>query len=285
MSSSGVPKFMDRAYPSDDTGHLLECVVNVSEGRRADVVEALADAAGPDLLDLHTDPDHHRSVLTLIGETAPMAVARAAVERLDLRTHAGVHPRIGVVDVVPFVPLGRSTMEDARAARDRFATWAGHELRLPCFLYGPERSLPEVRRRAFTGLPPDRGPSAPHPTAGACAVGARPPLVAYNVWLDGVDLERARAVARELRGPEVRALGLAVGDGVQVSMNLLAPDVIGPEAVFDEVARRAPVARAELVGLIPEAVLRRIDRSRWAELDLDPDRTIEARLRSRPPER
>jgi hypothetical protein len=92
-------------------------------------------------------------------------------------------------------------------------------------------------------------------------------------------------VARELRGPDVRALGLAVGDGVQVSMNLLAPDVIGPEAVFDEVARRAPVARAELVGLIPEAVLRRIDRSRWAELDLDPDRTVEARLRPRPPER
>jgi glutamate formiminotransferase/glutamate formiminotransferase/formiminotetrahydrofolate cyclodeaminase len=269
---------MHRAYPSADRSHLLECVVNVSEGRRADVIGELAGLAGPALLDVHRDPDHNRAVLTLVGEGAPMAVAAGAVERLDLRAHTGAHPRIGVVDVVPFVPLGTSTMADAVAARDRFASWAGEALGLPCFLYGPERSLPDVRRTAFVDLAPDTGPPAPHPTAGACAVGARPPLVAYNVWLDGADLPVARAIARELRGRSVRALGLEVGSHVQVSMNLVEPDVVGPDAVYDEVAARASVARAELVGLLPDAVLRRVDPARWAELDLNPERTIESRL-------
>jgi glutamate formiminotransferase len=272
---------MDRAYPSVDRNDLLECVVNISEGRRGDVVAALAGLAGPALLDVHRDPDHNRAVLTLVGEEAPMAVAAGAVERLDLRAHSGAHPRIGVVDVVPFVPLGQATMAEAVAARDRFASWAGETLALPCFLYGPERSLPEVRRTAFVDLAPDAGPPAPHPTAGACAVGARPPLVAYNVWLDGADLRVARAIARDLRGRSVRALGLQVGAHVQVSLNLVEPDIVGPDAVYDEVAARAPVARAELVGLLPDAVLRRIDPRRWAELDLSPERTIESRLTGR----
>ena len=252
--------------------------MNVSEGRSTDVLGAIAAAAGPALLDLHADPDHHRAVLTLVGEDAPRAVARVAVERIDLRRHAGAHPRIGAVDVVPFVALGRASPADAVAARDRFARWAAADLGLPCFLYGPERSLPDVRRGAFGDLAPDTGPPAPHPTAGAAAVGARPVLVAYNLWLAEPDLAAARRLAAAVRGPAVRALGLAVGDAVQVSTNLVDPAAVGPADVHDRVAAEVAVARAELVGLVPAAVLAAVPRSRWAELDLAEDRTIEARL-------
>ncbi len=257
---------------------MLECVVNVSEGRDAEVLDALAAAVGPDLLDLHVDADHHRSVWTLRGEQAPRLLARAAVERLDLRTHAGAHPRIGVVDVVPFVALAGSSPADALGARDRFCAWAAADLGLPCFAYGPERTLPDVRRQAFADLAPTAGPPRPHPTAGAAAVGARDVLVAYNLWLARPDLDRARAVARDLRSPAVRALGLAVGAEVQVSLNLVRPTEVGPGAARDAVAARVDVARAELVGLVPEAVLRAEPEARWMQLDLDPERTIEARV-------
>ena len=260
---------------------MLECVVNISEGRDQRVIDAIAASAGSDLLDVHTDPDHHRSVLTLLGEDAPRAVAAASVERLDLRRHQGVHPRIGVVDVVPFVALAGSTDDDARAARDRFSAWAGTELALPCFRYGPERTLPEVRRGAFVDLAPDTGPPSPHPTAGAVAVGVRPVLVAYNVWLAEPDLAAARAIARTIRGPAVRALGLAVGEEVQVSINLIDPAVVGPAEVTDAVAAQATVDRCELVGLVPRWVLDRIPAERWGTLDLGPDRTIEARRAAR----
>lgn len=259
---------------------MLECVVNISEGRSLEVIDRVARTAGHELLDVHVDPDHHRSVLTLAGEEAARVVTATTVLSIDLRTHTGVHPRIGAVDVVPFVPLGESTMADAIAARDRFAHWAGTELGLPCFLYGPERSLPDVRRHAFADLEPDAGPKAPHPSAGAVAVGARPVLLAYNLWLAEPDLDVARAIARDLRGPAVRTLGLAVGAEVQVSMNLIDPLAVGPAAAYDAVAARAPVARAELVGLAPRAVLDQIDPTRWAQLDLDDDRTIEARMQA-----
>jgi len=266
---------------------VLECVVNVSEGRRPEVVAALAAAAGDDLLDVHTDPDHNRSVLTLVGEEAPRAVARAAVERLDLGPHEGVHPRLGVMDVVPFVPLDGATMADARAARDRFAAWLAGELGVPSFAYGPaapgtpERTLPEVRRQAFRDLGPDAGPPAPHPTAGAAAVGCRPVLVAWNVWLVEPDVALARRVAAAVRGPHLRALGLPVAGGAQVSMNLVSPDVVGPAEAWDRVATLAPVDRAELVGLVPGAVLARIDPARWGRLDLAEERTIDHRLAAR----
>jgi glutamate formiminotransferase len=256
---------------------MLECVINISEGQRAGVLSTIARAANGELLDVHTDADHHRSVLTVVGEPAARAVAATAVLVLDLRGHDGAHPRIGVVDVVPFVPLGDATMADAVDARDRFAVWAGTELGVPCFVYGPERTLPDIRRHAWRELAPDHGPATPHPTAGAIAVGARPVLVAYNVWLADPDLEIARRIARTLRGPGVRTLGLQVGDEVQVSMNLIDPLVTGPADVFDAVARQAAVARAELVGLVPRAVLDHIDPARWSELDLAADRTIEAR--------
>ena len=262
---------------------MLECVVNVSEGRRRAVIDAVAAAAGSCLLDVHVDTHHHRAVLTLAGgrelEEAVRQVATEAVARIDLSGHAGVHPRLGAVDVVPFTPLAAATMADAVGARDRFATWAGATLGVPCFVYGPERSLPELRRRAFTELAPDTGPAVPHPTAGAICVGARPVLVAYNVWLaPGTDVAVARAVARRLRGPAVAALGLDVGGRAQVSMNLLDPTVVGPADVYDAVASEAPVERAELVGVAPAAVVEAAGAERWAELDLDPSRTIEARL-------
>jgi glutamate formiminotransferase len=261
---------------------MLAAVVNISEGRRADVVAALAAAAGDHCLDVHSDVDHHRSVFWLAGrdvESAARALVTEAVRRLNIHDHEGVHPRIGVVDVVPFVPIDdASTMADALAARDAFAHWAGRELQLPCFLYGPERSLPDVRRGAFSVLAPDSGPPEPHPTAGACAVGARMPLVAYNLWLARPDIGLAREVARDLRSNDVRTLALVVGEHVQVSCNLVNPLVFGPAEVYDAVAHRAEIGRAELVGLIGRDVLARIDRARWAELDVGDDRTLEARL-------
>jgi glutamate formiminotransferase len=261
---------------------VLECVVNVSEGWDTPALQAITAAAGAQLLDLHRDEHHNRAVLTLAGagvETAARRVARAAVDRLDLRTHTGVHPRIGVLDVVPFVPLEPSTIDDAMAARDAFAAWAGVALGLPCFLYGPERSLPSVRRQAFHDLSPDAGPPQPHPTAGACAVGARPPLVAYNLWLRDADIDTARDLAAALRNEHVRALGLDVGDHVQVSMNLLSPMEVGPLAVYDAVTTTGtPIARAELVGLLPRAVLEATPSEQWEQLDLDEERTIEGRL-------
>lgn len=279
----------------------LACVVNVSEGRDDGVIAGLAAAAGRSLLDVHSDPWHNRSVLTLAGETVEQdtrELARRAVELLDVTAHSGVHPRLGVLDVVPFTPfpptgpcdprLGEgatdtlaAALAPALAARDRFAAWAADELALPCFAYGPERALPEVRRRAFVDLEPQAGPRTPHPRAGACCVGARFALVAYNLWLETDDVALARRIAREIRGPHLRALGLEVGGHAQVSCNLVDPFCLGPAAAYDLVLSRAPIARAELVGLVPDGVLRTIAPDRWATLDLGPERTVEARARAR----
>ena len=277
---------------------VLECVVNVSEGRDPIRLARLSAAAGTCLLDVHADADHHRSVFTLGGiaadvEKAVRSLAATAVAEVDLGPHRGAHPRLGALDVVPFVALepavhraGSVTLRDgpigeAVAARDRFARWAARTLGLPCFCYGPQRSLPEIRRRAWIDLAPDTGRAQPHPTAGACAVGARPVLVAYNLWLEEADLALARRIAAEIRGPHVRALGLAVGDSVQVSCNLIAPWRVGPAAARDAVAGRASVARAELVGLLPRAVLEATPPKRWSELGLSESATIEARLEGR----
>ncbi|HWE56060.1 MAG TPA: hypothetical protein VG435_11130 [Acidimicrobiales bacterium] len=259
---------------------MLECVVNISDSRNRPEISAIAATAAPLVLDIHSDDDHNRSVLTLAGPAGPLVralqeLARAVVDRLDITGHHGVHPRIGTLDVVPFVDLGGA---DAMAARHRFASWAGAELALPCFLYGPERSLPEVRRRAWTDLAPDYGPDRPHPRAGAAAVGARPVLVAYNLWLAGGDLDTARRIAAAVRRPGLRTLGLAVGHRFQVSCNLIDPFRLGPGAAYDLVAARHPVEGAELVGLVPAAVLESEPAARWPELDIDRSKTIEARL-------
>ena len=261
---------------------MLLCAINVSEGRDRRAIAAITAAAGSSLLDVHSDPHHHRSVVTLAGadvEGAARAMALLTVSLVDLRIHRGEHPRLGAVDVVPFVPFGPSTPGDARAAVVRFAGWMATALDVPCFLYGGRASLPEVRRRAFRTLWPGAGPLLAHGTAGATCVGARPVLVAYNAWLcAGTGIEIARAAARAVRGPAVRALAFDVGDRVQVSMNLVDPVALGPAQAYDAVARHAPVSGAELVGLVPAAVLTAIPRHRWPELELDPSRTIEARL-------
>jgi glutamate formiminotransferase len=267
---------------------LLECVINVSEGRNQEQLAAVARAAGPYLLDLHSDPDHHRAVLTVAGpnravEDATRSLAGRVVADLDLRGHQGAHPRFGTLDVVPWIglrgwPVTDGPLGPAIGARDRFARWAGDALGLPCFLYGPERSLPQVRREAWRTLRPSTGPDQPHRRAGSCAVGARPVLIAYNLWLAEPDEMLARNIARQLRNPVVRALALRVGDAVQVSCNLIAPWTFGPEAAFDAVASQTAVERAELVGLAPAGVLQLVPPHRWRELDLDPSSTIEARL-------
>jgi glutamate formiminotransferase len=255
--------------------------MNISEGRDESVVNALRAAAGRCLLDTHSDPHHHRTVLTLAGPEvaeAAEAVTRLAAELIHIGEHRGVHPRLGVVDVVPFVPLAGSTMSDAIAARDRFAVSIAEALEVPCFLYGPERSLPEIRRSAFENLEPDFGPPAPHASLGSICVGARPVLVAYNLWLRDTDLAAARRIASAIRGPHLRTLGLDVGGRAQVSCNLVEPNALGPAEAFDRVKALTPVERAELVGLIPREVLRSIAPARWSELDLSESRTIEARL-------
>ena len=279
---------------------LTECVINISEGRDVDVIRDIADQAGATLLDVHTDPEHHRSVLTLGGQTdsieeAARSVMSTAVRRIDLGDHQGVHPRMGVVDVVPFVPLGPTgRIDTAIDARNRLAAWAGSDLELPCFLYGPERSLPDVRREAFRTLDPDTGPSTPHPTAGATAVGARPLLVAYNIWItvsEGSEFDTAgavglaRGIASSIRSPSVRSLGLAVGSGAQVSCNLIEPHATDVATLFDTVSHLVDeaggdVERAELVGLVPRELLTGVPSHRWAELDLSEEKTIEGRLAS-----
>ena len=200
---------------------MLECVINISEGRNHAIIDSLAQSCAGDLLDIHSDPDHNRSVFTLVGVEAPRALARAAVATLSLGDHSGVHPRIGVVDVVPFVPLVDSTMHDAQKARDEFAAWATEELHVPSFLYGTERTLPDIRKNAWTSLFPEVGSKVPHATAGAMCVGVREPLVAYNLWLENVDLATTRRIASAVRSAHIRTLGLQVGAFTQVSVNLI----------------------------------------------------------------
>ena len=281
---------------------MLECVPNVSEGRDDAVVDALAAACGPSLLDVHRDADHHRSVFTLAGpgETdaavAVRSLARAVAQRCSVREHAGVHPRVGALDVVPFVALDHPVDDAVAAARD-FADWIAGELGVPAFLYDaadPERrSLPDVRRDAFTRRAPDRGPAVAHPDLGAVAVGARAPLVAVNCWVDAADPTIVRRVAREVRErdgglPGLRALGLALpGAGAtQVSMNVVDLDRCTVEAACDAVRERveaagATVTHVELVGLMPHAAWARCGRAFLDRVGWGPSVTIEGRLAAR----
>jgi glutamate formiminotransferase len=278
---------------------VLECVVNVAEGRDAGVLSTLATACGDALLDLHADADHHRSVFTLAGPGprdaawAASALTRAAAAELAIGTHEGIHPRGGIVDVVPFVALGEPERVAVDAARE-FAAWVAAELEVPVFLYGaadPEgRDLPSVRRDAFTRRQPDRGPAEPSARLGSTAVGARPPLVAVNCWLDRPDLALARSIATVVRGRDgglagVRALGLrleSVGS-VQVSMNVTDLAVTGVEAACGAVraeaeAAGARVERVEWVGLVPATEVERCSPAFRAWSGLDRTRSIEARL-------
>lgn len=269
---------------------MIECVVNVSEGRDQGLIQRITGGVpgriNPDVLDVHSDADHNRSVLTLVGTSSVRDVTRRAVELLDIRTHAGAHPRLGVVDVVPFIALEGSTNDEARSARDDYGRWISEELCVPVFFYGPERTLPEIRRSAWKTLLPDLGPHDPHPSAGAVCVGVRSPLIAYNVALDANDMVAGRAIATEVRRPGIRTLAFLVGGRVQISMNIVETNDVSVSDAYDAVdeaarARGLAVDRAELVGLISEHQLRMNDHSRWARLDLGLEKTIEFRLSHR----
>jgi len=274
------------------TARDLVSAVNISEGRDVATVDLLAEVCGEPLLDVHRDADHHRSVLTLAGwpealEQSLHSLLELAVELLDLTDHSGVHPRFGVVDVVPFAPVVGLDLTGAQEARDRLAVWAGATLGLPCFLYGAmpdggSRSLPEVRRGAFMTLQPDTGPEKASARSGAVAIGARGPLVAYNLWVRGLAPADTRAAAARVRGPALRALGLEVGELTQVSCNLIDPGTLGPADAYDLVLgslpRSADIVRAELVGLVPQAVLDATPPERWEELGLSASDGLEARM-------
>jgi glutamate formiminotransferase len=261
----------------------------VSEGRDLHAVEAIADAVraipGATLADIHADPDHNRSVFTFLGsppavEAAALALAAVVLACVDMREHHGIHPRIGALDVLPFVPLRDLTMDDAVAVARRVGERLGREHGVPVYFYGAAASRPErravrdIRRGEYEGLAarladpawcPDCGPTEFHPRGGAMAVGARDVLVAYNVWLDSTDLGAAKAIANAVRESSgglacVQALGLPLERRglVQVSTNLLDYRRAGIARVYDavsaEAARRGiAVKRAELVGLAPRA--------------------------------
>lgn len=262
---------------------VLVSPVNISEGRRPAVIARIADAAelpGVHVLDIHSDPDHHRSVLTIAGGAGALvdgllAATRTAAELIDLRHHDGVHPRFGAVDVVPFVAMAEADRTVAVASALRFAEAVAERLGIPCFLYeaagGPP--LPAVRRHAFSDRLPDRFPAgsgpSPHPSAGAVAVGVRGLLVAYNVDLATDDVAVARSIAAGMRERNsglagVRALGVPLPsrNATQISMNLTQPLVTTVGMAFNAVARLATasgirVLDSELVGLAPRGALPR----------------------------
>jgi glutamate formiminotransferase/formiminotetrahydrofolate cyclodeaminase len=266
---------------------LVECVPNFSEGRDRAILDTLRAALiavpGVRLLDAQADASHNRSVFTFVAppEAAAEAAFRAmavASQRIDLTRHQGEHPRMGATDVVPFVPIRDVSMDECVALARALGERVGRELDIPVFLYAkaasrPERErLPDIRKGEFEGLrerigvdpaaDPDFGPRRIHPTAGATAIGARPFLVAYNIYLDTADVSIAKAIAKKIRtsGGGLRALqasGFEVGGRAQVSMNLLDLDVTAPAAAFAAVEAEARqrgigIDRSEIVGLIPE---------------------------------
>lgn len=293
-TEAGVAAFAGRGLPGVSLCHdlavLVESVPNYSEGRRADVVDRLAAAvsatSGAFLLDRTSDASHNRSVLTLAGEASAViealeATVRVAIDAIDMERHAGEHPRIGAVDVVPFVPLGGTTLEDCIELARGFGAMVGERYGIPVYLYAraatrPDRvRLADVRRGGYEGVrdeigslelrAPDFGPRATHPRAGAMAVGARPFLIAWNINLDSTDLELAKRIARTVREsggglPAVQANGFMLDDPAcaQVSMNLLDFETTPMWRVWEAVTRLAAEAgvaarESELIGLAPLA--------------------------------
>ena len=291
---------------------LIESVPNVSEGRRLDVVDRLASAIeavpGVYLLDRTSDASHNRSVFTLAGEHGPVsdaleALVGAAVHEIDMNTHVGEHPRIGAVDVIPFVPLAATTMEDCVELARAFGQRLAQHFDLPVYLYAnaasrPDRvKLADVRRGQYEGLrleigqrgrEPDFGPTRLHPSAGAVAVGARPFLIAYNINLASADVELAKRIARRVREsggglPRVQANGFWIAElgRAQVSMNVLdfgvTPLWLVWETVRDVAAEDGvELAESELIGLAPLAAFLPVaDRA-----NAPTEATIERRLAS-----
>jgi glutamate formiminotransferase len=291
---------------------VLEAVPNVSEGRRPEVVSTIADAfaGGVELLDVHSDADHHRSVFTLAGDAdalvdALLAGIAAATELIDLREHVGVHPRVGAADVVPLVPLVPGEMSRAETAARELAARVGAALGLPVFLYGEvgggrrpayfrRGGLDELRARVAEGeLVADEGPNAIDPRSGAVLVGARHVLVAYNLDLATGNVGVARDVAAAVRQssggmPGVQAIGLELPltGRVQVSMNILDVDAAPLHEVVECVRSEArahgvEVAGGELVGLVPERVVAAAAAAGVELPGIDDSRILERVLRSR----
>ena len=293
---------------------LVECVPNFSEGRDRDTLNALRAALtsvpGVTLLDVQADPSHNRSVFTLVARPdaaveAALRGMRVATQRIDLTKHRGEHPRMGATDVVPFVPVRDVTMEDCVALARRLGERAADELGVPIYLYAraatrPERErLPDVRKGEFEGLrerigkdpaaDPDFGPKHVHPTAGVTAIGARPFLVAFNIYLDTGDVRVAKQIAQAIRTssgglPAVQAAGFEVNGKAQVSMNLLDIDTTSPASVFAAVESRARergigVLKSEVVGLIPERGILGAGAA-YLKLPDAADRLLEARIRA-----
>jgi glutamate formiminotransferase len=291
---------------------VLEAVPNVSEGRDPEAIAAIADAfsRGVELLDVHADADHNRSVFTLVGDDSRLVEAllagiAAAAERIDLREHVGVHPRVGAADVVPVVPLVPDEMPLAMEAAHALAARVGRELGLPVFLYGEvgDRRRPAFFRRGGLGelsarielgeLVPDEGPRRIDLAAGAVLIGARHLLIAYNLDLATGEVEVARAVAEAVRHssgglPGLQAIGLELpaSGRVQVSMNVIDVDAAPLHEVVERVRAEArergvEIAGGELVGLVPERVF---DAAVAAGVELpgiDESRILERRLASR----
>jgi glutamate formiminotransferase len=290
---------------------LFEAVPNFSEGKDgakiSRITEAVRVVPGVRVLGLHSDPDHNRSVLTFAGEedavlAGAVTLAKACAIELDLASQAGEHPRMGVLDVLPFVPLAGSTMDDAVRLARRTAEILG-SLGFPVFLYGAaatashRRDLPDVRRAGYEDVAerlkdprwrPDYGPHMLDPRRGAVAVGARPFLVAFNAFLDTDDVQVARVIARRIREsggglPAVKALGFLVGGRAQVSMNLTdlerTPIHIALEAVRSAAADLgASVESTELVGLAPLAAILDTARHFLGLRELEAEHVLETRL-------
>ena len=296
---------------------LIQCVPNFSEGRDADTVRALVEAItavpGIILLDEEMDRDHHRAVLSFAGapeavEEAAFQSVRLALERIDLRAHQGGHPRVGAADVVPFVPLKNVEMPDCVALARRVAQRIGSDLALPVFLYEQAATRPEranlevIRRGGLEGLAhriatdpawtPDFGPPQLHPRAGAAIVGARPPLIAYNINLQTSDLEVAKAIAKTVRFssgglPHLKAIGVALETRgmVQVSMNLTNYQVTGLDRAYQAVRREAEargvqIIGSEIIGLVPQDALVGAAESLLKLERFDPTQILETRLES-----
>ncbi|MEO7271472.1 MAG: glutamate formimidoyltransferase [Vicinamibacterales bacterium] len=294
---------------------IIESIPNVSEGRRLEVVEELAAAVravpGVRLLDHSSDATHNRSVFTLAGDAGPITAATLALfERalalIDLRRQQGAHPRLGAVDVVPFVPIEGVTMAECVALAREVAAAIAERFNLPVYLYEEaardpaRRNLEDIRRGEFEGLArkmaapgwqPDFGPAAPHPSAGATVVGARLPLIAYNINLQTDRLEVAKAVAAAVRHSSgglryVKAMGLALEDRgiVQVSMNLTNYEQTPLYRVFDLVQREAArfgvaVLESEIIGLVPAAALTAVAEYHLQLARFGPGIILENRLR------
>jgi glutamate formiminotransferase len=273
---------------------IIECVPNISEGRNKKKIDrilaSLTEAEGVKLLDVCIDPDHNRTVLTFIGqpedvERGAAAVCDRALDLIDMRQHSGVHPRIGAVDVVPFVPLKGASMKNAVDAAHRFGRAFGERNKIPVYFYGEaaldpgRRELPNVRKGEYEALRthfedprwiPDAGPAQFNPRGGAAAVGAREPLIAFNINLATHDIHAAKEIASSIREsggglPYVRAMGVALKsrDIVQVSMNLTNYKVTSLKKVFDTVKEKATgrgirIVESELVGLLPEDALENV---------------------------